>query len=441
LFDLPKGKLLIMVMGSAQFGRNPVGSEQNPMAARSQKRRLTRAELRTLASCCGVHALHDGYSDVLYVLLPVWQAEFGFGYAAAGLVRALYIGAMATMQVPADFAAARMGAREILAVGTALSALSYLCAGLANGTVVLAIALLLGGIGAATQHPISSTLVAQAFDARGSRGALGTYNFAGDLGKMALPLAAAGLLSLLPWRSVTAIIGAGGLIVAALIPLLLGRGRPQEHNALLTKRPLPDLTAEANDAGRGYRGFALLLGIGVLDSATRMGFLTFLPFLLKSKGADVVAVGFGLSLVFAGGAAGKLVCGFLGQRLGISATVVLTKLVTAAGIVLLLPINRDLTLILLPLIGIALNGTSSVLYGTVPELVRVDKRQRAFGIFYTGTIGAGAIAPVIYGAFSDAHGLVSMMVAVAIVVLLTLPLVWLLHPTLEGLDATEGINV
>ena len=32
---------------------------------------------RTLAACCGAHVLHDGYSDVLYVLFPVWQAAFG----------------------------------------------------------------------------------------------------------------------------------------------------------------------------------------------------------------------------------------------------------------------------------------------------------------------------------------------------------------------------
>ena len=32
-----------------------------------------------------------------------------------------------------------------------------------------------------------------------------------------------------------------------------------------------------------HRGFLLLLAIGVIDSATRMGFLTFLPFLLRGK--------------------------------------------------------------------------------------------------------------------------------------------------------------
>jgi len=60
----------------------------------------------------------------------------------------------------------------------------------------------------------------------------------------------------------------------------------------------------------------VLLLIGIIDSATRMGFLTFLPFLLKARGADLPTVGIALMLIFAGGAAGKLVCGYLGSVLG-----------------------------------------------------------------------------------------------------------------------------
>ncbi|MGB7036872.1 MAG: hypothetical protein WBD71_15270, partial [Xanthobacteraceae bacterium] len=31
------------------------------------------------------HALHDGYTDLVYIMLPLWQAEFGLSYAALGL--------------------------------------------------------------------------------------------------------------------------------------------------------------------------------------------------------------------------------------------------------------------------------------------------------------------------------------------------------------------
>ena len=86
---------------------------------------------------------------------------------------------------------------------------------------------------------------------------------------------------------------------------------------------------------------------------------------------------------------------------------------------------------MLPLIGVALNGTSSVLYGTVPELVAAEKRQRAFGIFYTGAVGAGALSPVLYGMISDLIDVPVMMVLIAAVVLVTLPLTWRLRPALR----------
>ena len=40
---------------------------------------------------CGAHALHDGYTDLIYVMLPLWQAEFGIGYAALGLLAHLLL--------------------------------------------------------------------------------------------------------------------------------------------------------------------------------------------------------------------------------------------------------------------------------------------------------------------------------------------------------------
>ena len=168
----------------------------------------------------------------------------------------------------------------------------------------------------------------------------------------------------------------------------------------------------------------------MIDSATRMAFLTFLPFVLTAKGASLPTVGLALTLVFAGGAAGKLVCAFIGARIGTVATVWLTEAVTALGIVALLPLPLEAALVLLPVVGIALNGTSSVLYGSVPDLVEPARRQRAFSIFYTGTIGAGAVSPAIYGLLGDAVGVPSALMVVAAGVLLTLPITLALRPAL-----------
>ncbi len=260
---------------------------------------------------------------------------------------------------------------------------------------MLAIALVLGGIGSSTQHPIASSLsslVAAAYEGPRSRGALGTYNFAGDLGKMALPSLTACLIAVMSWHSAASIIGVIGLVGAAAILVLL-RSNPMEGAARV--RANQHEAGEARDRGSLlHNGFPLLLAIGVIDSATRMGFLTFLPFLLRAKGAGVPEIGVALPLLFAGGAAGKLVCGFLGARLGILPTVILTEGATAAGIVALLPLPYGAALALLPIIGMALNGTSSVLSGTVPDLVTVQRRERLLASFTPARSAPGPCPPL-----------------------------------------------
>jgi FSR family fosmidomycin resistance protein-like MFS transporter len=161
-----------------------------------------------------------------------------------------------------------------------------------------------------------------------------------------------------------------------------------------------------------------------------MGFLLFLPFLLKTKGASLTTVGLALSLVFIGGAFGKAACGWLGARLGLLATVLTTEVGTAAAILALLALPLASSLILLPLLGVMLNGTSSVLYGTVPELVTAKRIERAFALFYTGILGSSALAPVLYGRLGDSAGPVWATAAAALTALAVVPFMLVLSPRL-----------
>ena len=383
----------------------------------------TDEERRALGVASGAHALHDGYTDLIYVLLPIWQAEFGLSYAEIGLLRGAFAGATAAFQIPAGWISERLGAATVLAAGTALAAGAFLWAGAATGFLSLVVLLLFGGLGSSVQHPIASTVVARAFTGARSRIALGNYNFAGDVGKMALPAATALLLTVLDWRTVLAIVAGLGFAAAVVIFLLTPRAK---------RAGLPGTDEHAGARGHtpARGGFPILLSIGALDSATRMAFLTFLPFVLVAKGASIALVGAALALVFAGGARGKLVCARFGVWYGVLPTLILTEILTAVGIAALLPLSLWIGFALLPFVGIALNGTSSVLYGTVPELVAPERHAHAFGVFYTATIGSGAIAPAIYGLYSDAFGVPATILLIAGVVLATVPLAILLKPAL-----------
>lgn len=387
---------------------------------------LTRDQRRVALIAGGAHALHDGYTDLIYIVLPLWQAEFGLTYAALGALRSVFAGAMASLQIPAGIASERFGAAAVLALGTALAGFGYLLAGVSTGFAMLLGALFIGGIGASAQHPVASALVARAFAGPQSLKALGTYNFSGDIGKMTLPAALSLMLLVMAWRPALAVLAILGFAVAALIFL----GTPR-----VGREAVADADARAKVAHGGQRrpyAFALLLTIGIVDSATRMGFLLFLPFVLTAKGASLQTIGLAMTLVFAGGAVGKLTCAFIGARIGAVGTVWLTECLTAAGILALFPLPLAAALPLLPLVGIALNGTSSVLYGSVPDLVEPRQRTRALSIFYTGTIGSGAIAPILFGHAGDAFGVWKALVLVALMALVTVPLAALLRPAMAS---------
>jgi len=380
---------------------------------------------RTLAVAGTAHALHDGFTDLIYVLLPVWQTEFAIGYGMLAVLRGLYAGTMALLQIPSGWLAERVDARVILALGTALAAAGYALAGFTGSLVGLSVALALSGAGSSTQHPIASAAVSRAYGAS-SRRPLATYNFTGDLGKAAIPALMSLLLTVMPWRGALWLLATLGAVVAAMIllfmPPLARAGRTQPLRA---------------KAGRGRGGFWLLFVIGVLDTGVRMGLLTFLPFLLKAKGASLPTVGIALAVVFLGGAAGKFVCGWLGARIGVLLTVLATEGGTAACIagVLVLPLAPLFAL--LPVLGLMLNGTSSVLYGTVPDLTPPEQAERAFALFYTGTIGSGAISPVLYGVLGDFVGAYWATAATAIVAMAIYPLAFALAPHLTEERAAQ----
>ncbi len=385
-----------------------------------------------LGTACGTHFVHDGFADILYVLFPVWAREFGLSFAQVGLLRTAYSGAMAAFQIPAGLLAERWGEARLLAAGTAATALGFIAAGFAGGYLALLGCLLAAGLGSGVQHPLSSTLVSNAYDDRGRRTALGTYNFSGDLGKVAVPAAVAFAVPWLGWRGAVESFAAVGLAAAVLVLLAL-------TNLKIGHTPVPVDTSDrpsGSDWGiRDLRGFQALSLIQVIDSSTRTGLLTFLPFLLIAKGSSVRAVGFALMLVFAGGAAGKFACGVLAERLGVIRTVIITETATGVGILLLLALPLGPALVLLPLLGIALNGTSSVLYGTVADLVDSDRRARSYAVFYTLGIGASALSPSIYGVVSDWGGVPLAIAIVGSVVFVTLPLTLALRRPLAAATA------
>ncbi|MGH8663814.1 MAG: MFS transporter, partial [Burkholderiales bacterium] len=288
----------------------------------------------TLATCSGAHILHDGLTDVLYVLLPVIAQTFGLNYAQIGFIRSANKAALAVFQLPAGLLAERYGERSLLALGTACAGIGFVALGFASGFVAILVALFIAGLGSAFQHPLSSSMISNAYPVDGRRIALGTYNFAGDVGKVGV----AGLFSILiaagmGWQGPATVTGVVAMAAAVVFYALL-------RSAGVGNRPqrVHSHAAQSGNGGWGLsnrEGFVALTLIEIVDSSMRSAFLTFVAFLMLAKGLPEGWALLSVPLVAAGGMAGKLACGFLAERYGPVRTIAFTQGTCALGIIAL----------------------------------------------------------------------------------------------------------
>ena len=389
----------------------------------------------TLVACCATHGVQDGLTASIYILLPILAQAFGLSFAQVGMVRAAHSGAMGLLELPSGMLSERFGQRRLLAFGLLCAGTGYLTVSMANGFTGLVLGLCIAGCGAAFQHALSSSLVSEGFSGPARRTALGVYNSSGDTGKLLFT----GLLTTLlgaavAWPHVAA--GYGSLAVAAGIGLLfvlrairVGARDPSLHR--------PHAPRGADWGIRHRYGFATLAVIVLLDLAVQDAFLVFIAFLMVHKQVPVPLAGFAVVLTLAGGIAGKFGCGLLAARLGPVRALVAVELASAAAILAVLTAPAMVAFCLLPLAGVVLQGSSSITYGTVGDLVEERRQSRGFALVYTLSSVASIVGPVTFGLVSDGFGLETAMIAMALVVALPAPLSLLLRGALRQLRSEE----
>jgi len=378
---------------------------------------------RTLATCSAVHTVHDGLSDVSYVLLPVLAQAFGLSLAQVGLIRAAHRTAMAAFQIPAGLIAERFGERNLLAFGTLCAGLAFLGLGFAPGFYAILFTLFCAGFGSAVQHPLASSIISHAYPGEGRRAALGTYNFFGDVGKFAFGGAASLLFVVgVSWQTPVLAFGVIALLCAAgVMVFVVDRDRPAQSAAT------PDEPKVSGWGIRDKQGFAALCLIDVLDSSTRSGFLTLVAFLLIARGLPEGWAAMSVPLILIGGMAGKLACGLLAERFGVARMVIITEAATGFGVLATLALPTLGAFLLLPLVGVVLNGTSSVLYGTIGDFVDKERLPRAFGAIYTIGSICGIASPLGYGFIGDLYGVETSIALMGTLIFLAVPMAFMLR--------------
>jgi predicted MFS family arabinose efflux permease len=375
-------------------------------------------KVRALFSFSAFHFIDDGFTDSIYLLLPFIALEFNLSFSQVGLLKGVFSGSMSLIQFPLSLLGERIGELTVIAVGTLGLTTGFLILSKVYTFPLILLSLIFAKGTGGGQHGLSSSLLSRVFEISGRRAAMGTYNFSGDMGKVCFPFLLALMINWWGWRRAVFNLSIIGLIAGAVLWGLVRKNAPP----VIPSSKERMISKKSGWGIHNAKSFSALLTIGIIDIMTRNALLTFLPFLLLEKGISEAQIGFALTLLFAGGAAGKFTCGLLAEWLGVIPMVVGTEILTSAGILSLIWFSPSGIWILLPFVGVVLNGTSSVLYATVAEIISPMARSRGYGFYYAITLGSGAVSPLVYGLLTDALGLSFSIICAALMVLLTLPL-------------------
>ncbi len=373
--------------------------------------------LQTLVATCGAHAIQDGLVAVQFVLLPVLAQSLGLSYSQVGLLKAANNTATSLLEIPSGFLAERFGEKKLLIFGLLCAGIGFV--GVSQSVLFSTVCLffLVTGCGGAFQHSLSSALIVKHFQDGLRRKSLGTYNAFGDVGKLLY----AGSFSLLmgaglAWNSVVMLLA----ITSILFALFIWRLLPADLAA-----DSPAGTSDEVTRGWGIRHprrFGALGSMVFLDSIVQAGFLTFIAFVLIEQGASASHAAGGVVLTLLGGTAGKLAGGFLAARIGDRFTFIVVQIATITGISALLYLPLQWMFIALPLIGVFVQGSSTVCYGAVSDQVEEQKTSRAYAVIYTLASAASVVGPLALGIIADLYGLQSTVWTLVGLTAVTLPL-------------------
>ena len=109
-----------------------------------------------------MHVWSDLFFALLVPLLPHIKEELNLSYTSIGLLRSVYSGSSAILQIPAGLVAESTGEFWMLLGGNIWVGLGLIVMAVVPGFLPLIGATALGGLGGGTQHPLASSMVSRA---------------------------------------------------------------------------------------------------------------------------------------------------------------------------------------------------------------------------------------------------------------------------------------
>lgn len=343
------------------------------------------------------------------VFLPVLAEQFGWsrGAISAALSVNLLVGGVAGFAVGAI--ADRRGPRLLLVATVTLSGTAFALVSMVGALWQLYLLVgFLGGVGMSSFYLLSTATVTHWFDER--RGlALALVLVGFNLGYITGGPLAAWLIVELGWRAAYAVLGGGCGLLSFGAAITVRLPRPAEQRDLLRTPPGP--AGEGPVGGMTLRQslsdprqWGLNLSWLLLGALAIMISVHAVPF-ARDRGVSLADASFALTAYGIGSAAGRLISGFVSDRVGTRTTIGAAYVLEMVALVTLLWFpSRGALLASLVVFGAGFAASDTMVVKVIPDVFGLRAIGAIMGVLALGWRLGAAIGPAAAGFLYDVTG-------------------------------------
>lgn len=358
-----------------------------------------------LLALCAAHCLNDLLQSVVTAVYPMLKAELDLDFTDIGIITLTYQVAASIFQPVVGYVFDKRPFRHSLPMGMCATVVGISLFAYAGTLPLVMLSVFLIGIGSATLHPEASRITSLA--GRTHRGfAQSVFQVGGNFGGSVGPLLVALVVAPYGRRYVLWFLIAAALAFMAMRPIARWYGRylrsmrSVENRSRLNPMPL--------SVGRTI----LMIGIIVVLIVSKYIYMTSMSsyytfYLIERFGVSVSHSQIFLFVFTVSTAAGTLLGGPLGDRIGRKFVIWISILGTAPFSMLLPHASLPFTVLLSFCAGFMLSSAFPAILIYAQELLP-NMLGMISGLFFGFAFGVGGIAAAVLGELADTYGIIAV---------------------------------
>lgn len=368
-------------------------------------RLLSITNIHVLLALCAAHCLNDLLQSVVTAVYPMLKSELNLSFTDIGMVTLTYQIAASIFQPLVGFAFDRRPFRYSLPMGMCSTAAGIALFSYAGTLPLVMLSVFLIGIGSATLHPEASRITSIA--GRAHRGfAQSVFQVGGNFGGSVGPLLVA--LIVAPYNRHYVL----WFLVAATLAFMAMRPITRWYGSYLRSVRSLENKSRHNPMPLSVTHTVFVICIIVVLIVSKYIYMTSLSsyytfYLMERFGVSMSQSQIFLFVFTVSTAAGTLVGGPLGDRIGRKFVIWISILGTAPFSLLMPHVSLPLTVVLSFCAGFMLSSAFPAILLYAQELLP-NMLGMISGLFFGFAFGVGGIAAAILGDLADTYGIIAV---------------------------------